>query len=550
MAVVASVQTAIRRAMLAIPVVALFLSTGVIFLAAQPPRTWASNWSTPSMPAGTNDDNDFGAVARSGGAWDLLWTDSNHRLLFTRRGAIRPVVLDRGEVSQPTLIAMGYTDLGLWIRDDQNGTDLREALLRPGHPPGVRTVITGAAPMEHPYLFRGPRGAIDAVFSWQRFGNFDVYLLSLDPGTGRVRLVRRLTESRVYAFYPRATTDQDGDIEVLYLDRCCQQLTWNIEYGRYDALGRPDGPATRIDSLQYTGQAPDLPQWGEDLQRGPDGRIWGAYTGLTGIMMFEANRAGRIVRRPVQVDGLPSAPQSASIAAGQDGGYLFWEGSNEIGTFIQSRSFDRNLVPGAYERVEYTSGTHNDPHAAMVAGAPQVIWQTITPDLSSVFESSRHRASVAPDLVQRLGLGLGNPWEEVALLLGGAIALATVCTSVNILIVVLLAVAGALVMRLLRRLPGRWALYGLLLTLALYATFVSPGVPTFFLVPIPSLGLHALPFGAVAAVGALTVVTWVGYTALRRLDDIYRAVAMSFLGVYFFAFLETALLIQKQLGYV
>ena len=59
-----------------------------------------------------------------------------------------------------------------------------------------------------------------------------------------------------------------------------------------------------------------------------------------------------------------------------------------------------------------------------------------------------------------------------------------------------------------------------------------------------------MPFGFIAAAGALGFVTWVGGVGLRRIDDLYRAGIMAYLGVYFFAFLEAAVFIQQRLGYI
>jgi hypothetical protein len=113
-----------------------------------------------------------------------------------------------------------------------------------------------------------------------------------------------------------------------------------------------------------------------------------------------------------------------------------------------------------------------------------------------------------------------------------------------------LALLGFFGVRLLSGVPGKWAMYGLSLGLALYLTFVSPGGPMLFLATMPSMGLRALPFGLLAAAAAAAAIIWLGVVGLRRIEDIYRAGLMALTGVYFFAFIEAIVFIQQRLGYI
>ena len=186
----------------------------------------------------------------------------------------------------------------------------------------------------------------------------------------------------------------------------------------------------------------------------------------------------------------------------------------------------------------------------MVRGQPQVVWETVTKGINARFETVRYRSQDRPTLTQRLGLGLGNPWETIGVLVITSLGVAVLTTVGNILMILALAVAGLVALRILRPVPGRWVIYAVFLTGTLYLSFVAPGGPILFLSPLPSMGLAPLPFGVIAASGALLFVLWMGATAMRRIEDPFRAALMVVSGVYFFAFVEAIVFIQQRLGYI
>lgn len=539
----------IRRLVVIIPVLGIFLATSVIFLAARAPQTWAPNWSGPTLIAGGSGESEYGAAPRTRRGWDLLWVDADvQSVMLTRYGA-NPLPLDHGDVSQPSLLREGRHDLGVWIHNRNGSTDLMLADTGPGRVAHVRRLISGAQPIEHPYLFAG-RDRANLVFSWQKYGNFDVYWLPLGPGGQPLAPPRRLTVSASYAFYPRAVGTADGGIALLHLESCCDAQGWKVEYDRFNRFGRHLGRTktlTEIDDLPST----DIPsQWAEDLQVAAGGAIWGAFAGPTGAYVFEAGRTGQIQRGPVLMDRSDNAPESLAIVP-RDGGYLFWPESYDLGTYLVSVHFTRGLrLLGVPQRVVYESAAQTNPHAAVVGGKVTVMWQAIGGGLRSRFEDSSYRRAGQPDLAQRLGLGLGNPWEEAAILAVSAIGVATVTTVGNILTIFAFALAGLLVLRLLRPVPGRWVIYAALLSTSLFLTFVDPGGPILFLSTLPAMGLSAEPFGIVASLGALAFTGWTGLVALRRMEEPFRAGLMVVLGVYFFAFLEAMIFVQQRLGYI
>src|SRR5207253_812192 len=97
--------------------------------------------------------------------------------------------------------------------------------------------------------------------------------------------------------------------------------------------------------------------------------------------------------------------------------------------------------------VEYADGVQLNPHAALVGGRAEVIWERISPSGVSTFDESASRSGATASIAQRLGLGLGDPWTEASIIAGGAAGLAILTASVNVLIVIVLAVLGAVLLR-------------------------------------------------------------------------------------------------------
>jgi hypothetical protein len=542
----------LRRILIALPILLLFIVTGSVFLAARAPQTWAPHWTDPRTVLSAGVSGEYGAVVRGAGRWDLLWVDDRqNRLIYTHRGptgAATNTTVDSGDISQPSLLRVGPTEFGVWIQNFNGYTELRSARFSHSAEPRSATLLRTARPIEHPYLFAGPHGSIGLVFSWQHTGNFDVYLTSLRPGVPRLGRLHHLTTARYYSFYPRAVTDSAGTIVLLHLESCCNQSGWNVEYARYRPDGRPASPTINLYSIRFPGAAPDASQWSMDLVRDHAGDIYGAFGLDEGAALFKARPDGTIIGAPVLADTDGQWPPSLSLAAQSTGGELFWEQPYSLGYFLESRPFSSSLSLGKTERLEYLAGTQSNPHAAVVDGTPQVIWER-TQQGSAGFQGALYHPRGVPNLAARLGLGLGNPWEEAAIVVVGAVSLATIASTVNILIIFGLTLLGWSLIYLLRKLPGRWVVYACFLTLGLYLTLVVPGGPTLFLTPIPTLGLAAMPFGLIAASGSLFFMTWSAYTALRRLDDMYRAAIMAFLGLYFFAFLEASVFIEQHLGF-
>jgi hypothetical protein len=90
----------------------------------------------------------------------------------------------------------------------------------------------------------------------------------------------------------------------------------------------------------------------------------------------------------------------------------------------------------------------------------------------------------------------------------------------------------------------------MLLAAALYLTFVRPGGPILFLDTLPNMGVTSTALGILTTAGAFLIMVWASATALKRLEDMFRAGIMATLGIYFFAYIEAVVFVQQRLGYI
>jgi hypothetical protein len=543
----------IRRLLLFVPVLALFFVAAIIALAARAPRTWAIHWTSPHAVSTAGGEYDYGAVRRRSGGWDLLWANlASQKLVFTvdrGGGRSQSINVDSGDVSEPDLVRVGSREIGVWVRNENGRTVLVAAYLGPGSSSHVYQLLSSTAPLEHPYLVRGLNGATAVLFSWQLHGNYDIFLSSLGPGPLYLA-PRRITTAAYYSFYPRATADAHGVIHMLHLESCCSQKTWRVVYDRYDHRGNHLGNTKLLSTLESLPNGAPA-QWPEDLAVDRAGHVWGAYAADAGVYLFEATSKGRLLRAPFQVDAEDGRPNSLSLVLGRSVGYLAWEQTYDLGTYINTRRFEiKTGALSATERAVYASGSQLQPHAFVAGDTGTIMWEWTDQGQKSTFQTASYRSAGTPTLAQRIGLGLGNPWEEVALLLLGSFGFATITTTINILWVLSLTLVGIFTVRFLRWLPSRWLVYACILTCLLFLVFVSPGAPILFLDTMPATGLAVIPFGLMAFGAVLAFVTFMGAVPLRHIDDAYRAGLMAFLGVYFFAFVEAVVFIQQRLGYI
>lgn len=544
-----------RRFALWIPLVLVLVLTSLVFLAARAPRTWAAHWSNPRVVATGAGQNEYGAAYDKGG-WDILrYNDDPGDLILslpTGKGPVRSLTLDRGDITQPTLLRLTTGEVAAWVHNHNGSTDLMAANIESDGSSRTFPLAGGKWPIEHPYLFAGPGGAADLVFSWQRYGNFDVFLLSLRPGRTRASFIRRLTHAGSYAFYPRAVVDRSGALDLLYLDACCRGHAWRVMLDRYDRTGLRLEKTQTLETLGSPGGSTSTPtQWAEDIRVDATGHVVGAYAADSGIQVFRSLGAGIERLQSLSLDPLPGTPASLALAVGPRVDYLFWEQPFDLGTYLTGRRFaptlDRAQPP---ERVVYEASAQTGIHAVRRGSSVRVLWQAITPSLRSTFQTATSTSTRLPDLAQRLGLGLGNPLEALAVLVVVGTGVAIITTMGNVLTIIGYVLAALLVMRVLGRTPARWTIFSAVLTMALALTFVWPGGPILFLETLPQTGFPVVPFGMIAIGAVFLLLTWLGDLVLRGVEDLFRIALLTAAGVYFFAFLEALVFVQQRLGYI
>lgn len=544
-----------RRTLLWIPVFLLFTGTSLVFLAAHAPRTWAAHWSDPRRVASGAGESEYGATYRDYG-WDIAWVDDDRQtLVLTRRlgkHKNRTVVLDHGDVTEPTLLTLAGAEIVAWVHNYNGSTDLMGAIISPRSRTRIFRLAGGPWPLEHPYLFAGPHGVADLVFSWQRDGNFDIFLLSMPVHRARPTFIRRLTHSSIYAFYPRAVLDRHDHIFMLYLDACCQTHRWLVKLAQMTATGNPINHGRILSVLSSPSAQNSTPeQWAEDIRMDPAGHIWGAYAGDTGIWVFKLSGTNTANVQSRSLDPFGGIPQSLSLVPGVGHTYLFWEQPFDLGTYLAGQRIDSDMRSiTRTERVVYEAAGQTGIHAVLHRGTVRVLWQSITPGLRSTFETATSTRSRTPDLAQRFGLGLGNPLEALGVLVVVAMGLAAITTMGNILTILAYALAGLFLIRFLGQGAARWSIFGMAAAAALFLTFVVPGGPILFLDTLPAMGYSVAPFGLIVVAAVLALLLWLADVILRHVEDPFRVGLLIIAGVYFFAFIEAIVFVQQRLGYI
>jgi len=534
-----------RRILAFVPMLALLVASGVIVLAVRAPRTWADHWTAPALVTSGAGQDEYGAVPLPTGKWDLLWRDvARSEIVYTHGPSGRTFGVDGGDVLQPDLARVSGGEFGVWVHNYNGSTALDAAMFAGGRLTRAVRLVDTRSVIEHPRVIAGPRGYAFVLFEWQR-PNYDLFLARVSLVTARIVRMVRLTNAEYYSFYPKATVDGSGHIVTLHLESCCRQKNWNIQLSRFDSDGRRLGSPTLIARIQQNGGAG---QWGEDLQTDAAGNVWGAVTGDQGIFLFEVSASGRMLVRPRLIDALGGQPASLALALGRSARYIFWEQTALDGSWLVAASFDQQGRIARSERAVYEGGFQANPHATGLGAAAEALWQNTIVGVETDFQMSQYRAQVKPNLAQRLGLGVGNVWEDSGVLVGGTIAIATITVAANVLDVFVIIAAGILFITLFRRLRARWILCATLLTGLLFLLFVNPGGPLFFLTTLPVCGLPILPYGVLAALAAFSLIVWASSTILNHIDDVYRVGVMACIGVFFFAFVEAVTLIEGQIA--
>lgn len=541
-----------------IPLVVIPFLLALQFLSSYAPRDWSLHWLQPKTVISSTSSDDYSSVMTPQG-YDLLWTSPANRLYLSRLDhagrRLGPDVALAGSSQSPTLGVSGSTVVAAWRQDVNGGSRLDAAVIQAGKAPRYLTLASGPWPLEHPLAFSdGPDVGI--VFSWQRTGPYNVFLSRVGPGHPsdtraapqrgtRARPVQ-LTHVSSYAFYPHAVLDAAGNIQIIYLQACCGG-GFRLVHDRFSLAGRPLGSERSlgvITSMGGGGQSGTPASWGLDVVA-QGTRVWVTWAGDQGLMDAAFDSRGRLVLPPTLAAPLQTTFHLAFTVAG---GHreLVWEQPYELGVYLGTIPVGANGLPPAGakpDRVAFESVSAALPQPLRLGGKPAVLYQA-NPSQTDVYriEVSRFspRVLAAPSVWAKLGLGLGSPVVNLAVLLVAALAFGVLITVANFLILIVLILAYFVIARLTPA-SWKWFVYTAVLIAALFLLFVRPGAPS-----PPLLFVTALPYnlGLLSIAGMAVFIIVLAWTILRRLDDVYRAAVMAFVAIYFIAFLEAITLVQ------
>lgn len=544
-----------RTIWIVLVLVFLPLACGLLFLGQNAKRGWSLHWVTPTriVKAVSNNAPETFAATTSRSGWDVLWARPRQGLSLSRfhsdgkRAA--PDVLLSGTPQTLALAHVGSTDVAAWRQDTSNGSDLRAAVIGAGGRVRYLTLASGVWPLEHPSAF-ADGSHVDIVFSWQRSA-FDVYMARISVG-GRATSPIRLTHSKTYAFLPHAQMDGDGSLRLLYLDQCCGSAGLNVVTRRFTVTGKPlSGPQVldTILSVSSNGQGqagsgvPD--KWGIDLER-VGNQIWAAWSDDQGLAVAAWQKSRLVVPSHPFLAGIPSPV--LTVSATPEHRNVIWQQQTSLGQHLYTVQLAPDGSPASFpDRIDFQAADAGLPRAVVEDGQPAVIWESApTKGTGTQLEVSRFSSAQIgpPSIWARFGLGLANPLGNLVLLLFGALAVGALIAAGNILLAIVLIILYFILNRLVRG-RWRWYAYSGVLAVALYIVFVQMGAP---FPPVLFLSSLSVSAGLVAVGGMLIFVLLLALTAFRRIDDVFRAAAMAFAGIFFIAFLQALTIVQDQLG--
>lgn len=548
------------KLLMAGPLIVAFGASGTAFLLGNAPTTFAPNYAPPARYAKVDSGADYAAQPLSPNGWELLYVDPTGRLLWSRVDgggrvrSIRILVGDQGQPTEPALAAGPDGSLAVWL-SERNGRVALQAMHLGAKRRSSPFPVTFADSLEHPSVFGVPGGGFGVLFGRQRSGSYDIYLATIPTGATHPALLRRLVRASIHAILPRGVIDGSGNLDVVYLDECCNEGAWTAEFRRFTLNGRPQGASrelAQITSLTQFGKPAEVPQnWGLEIARAKDGSVWGAVMGDQGISIAHWSTGGNELLPPQVLACQDSACTGAlgsalAMAIKGSGGFLYFvSGGWGQALHPYSISFDGSGVAGTSQRISYDyGGSANLIRAGLAGGAPAVIWEKPLYTGQTVPEGTAYHASAPPGLGERLGLNIGPVWANLAIVLLGSLVAAVPLTAVNVFLLALLVGPWA-VIRLLAVEWLRWPIYLALVTLILTRSFMRSASPPGFVIALPAWsGL----FGWIAVGGAVFVSTWAHYVLLRHQDSWLRAACVALLAVYFIAVMYALTGLQSELA--
>jgi peptide/nickel transport system permease protein len=560
------------------PIVLAFVVAGVAFLYGHSPLRYAPNYAPPTTYGSAYSESEYAALPLPTGGWDLFEVNAQRQVVYERVDAAggvtaRHTVATGDSTSRPAMARVGNRVLGAWVAD--SGQTIEAAYLNtilPAHPSAaehpVRLVPPGGI-AEHPFVVPVPHG-FDVLFDWQRPGRtpFDLELASFRDGSTRPT-VSRLLASGDYALYPRGIVDGSAALDVMYLRRTSPG-TWHLYFQRFPPAGVPLGSADSLASISYVLAGPNgcngsdiiPPQWAIDLKRAPDGSVWAAWedgndcvskVGISGtntLYIGHWSRTGQPILTPTPVDtSFDPGTQAVALALQGRGGQLYYEQQGAVQPYLVGVHFSSSGTVDPPERVSYDGGGNPaNPRAGTVGGRPQVVWQKVRGDGTTLQGVSYHPFQ-SPDLLTRLGLNIGSLTGNLLLVIVGSLGGAILLTVVNIFLLIPLLPVWFVIRRIVSG-RVRWPLFLTALALLLTWIFAGHASPPSYVVVISGLtGAARLdaPYRWLVVAGAIFVVAWANRHLYDRQESPLRAAATALTGVYFIATMYLILFIQVEI---
>jgi len=542
-----------RAIAVAVPTV-LTVGFALAFLLHLAPTTYAPNYTDPSQVATDQADQGYAAAPAPHAGWDAVYTDAAGRLAVSldppaRHQTIVPVAPSPNN-AQPAIASSRQGQLVIWTGSYQSGQALWARRIIGGRA-SKRLLLAHGPAIEIPSIVT-TRAGWYVLFGALSGSRADIYRSSVPlRGLPHTQLLIRAAN---YDAEPLGIMDGSGHLNVIYLDLCCGQTAWDVQFARFDARGRRLGkPVTITQLLQLTkpGQVVNAaPQIPAAITRAPDGSVWAVVQGDVQLYVGHWSATGRPLFPPSPLCTTTiclSATDSLGLAPARGRLALFYM-SPTVGAARPFAAFIRqNGTASAPQRVDYGfGGQTRGIQAGVVNGVPSVTWEKDLANGTGEIQTSSYRPAQPPDLAERFALNIGPAWANAAVLVVGAIVAAAPLTLLNVFLLALLFLIWVFITWLFRG-SVRWTLYGIALAVVLVLSFTLPSTapPFVFLLPAWS-GVY----GWLAALGAAAIATWVGYFGLRHQDDAFRALGMALVAVYVLSVLAALVGIQHELAQI
>lgn len=522
-----------------LPVIIVFGGVGALADLTSARATYSSNYPVPRTLGKVSAASLYSARPLSTGGWQVFGLDSRSNVslrTISRRGrTVHETIADRnGDIPSAPSVAWGTrSSLGAWVSENGSATlPLKVELFGTGPDRAITATHYGAA--GDPYVVTDPRGGFEVLFTWQRSvaGNADIYAIHVSE-RGHLGMPERLARSSEVGISPVGDWDSQGDLDVAYVEDCCNYSALDLMYGRFTRSFKSIGRPRTIDQIPPESDS-SASQFGLAIESGSKGRIWLAWDGSSGLELARSFHGGvRIVDRLASVTPDPLAP-AVSLALLRSGGSIFYSTQGPLGSYLDAARFDRHGRWTSIERVSY-SGNAVDPSSAVVAGRVHVFWLDTGSTSSVLIRATKYQHRVSPSLIDRAGMGVGNPWIDLFLIVAGSLMAAIPLTIINVLVLAPLFVLWFPVSRLIGDRFG-WIIHTAIVGAALALLVEVRWQPNHWLVLMTPLGT---PFGLIAVAGSIFVGVWISRVVLRDQEALSRVAVLVLVSFYFVAAMWT-----------